>query len=117
MKTASICAAAASVPASNIAAGEVIFPDAPDGLFVGKFLGDWRGLRSDRAVRGFTFEFAVTNVPQRIPLSDGFPDFEFGGRLDAFFNVDSAKLGVRQGRRPAHSHWMPPRPAAFKFRG
>ncbi len=63
----------------------------------GKLTGDWGGLRTQLAERGLSLDLEYTQFYQGLLSGDGNDDWEFAGRVDAFFNVDTEKLGLWQG--------------------
>ncbi len=65
--------------------------------FANKLTGDWGGVRSQLAERGLSLDLEYTQFYQGLLSGDGNDDWDFGGRVDAFFNVDTGKLGLWQG--------------------
>lgn len=65
--------------------------------FADRMMGDWGGGRTTLAEHGLTFDLESTHFYQGMPAGDGNDDFEYGGRVDAFFNVDTGKLGLWEG--------------------
>ncbi|MBN9524123.1 carbohydrate porin [bacterium] len=59
--------------------------------------GDWWGHRSNLADRGLTFDLFATQFYQGIASGGREQEFEFGGKLDYLFNLDTDKLGLWQG--------------------
>jgi porin len=61
--------------------------------------GDWDGARSLMARKGFTFNLEWTQFFQGLAAGRGASanTFEYGGRLDALFNIDTGKLGLWEG--------------------
>jgi porin len=57
--------------------------------------GDWRGARTALADRGVTFDLQYTSTYQGLISSNG--DAGYGGKFDAFIDLDSGKLGLWQG--------------------
>lgn len=59
--------------------------------------GDWGGTRESLAQHGLTTELSWTEYYQGLLDGDGNDDFEFGGRLDAMFHLNTTKLGLWDG--------------------
>ena len=59
--------------------------------------GDWGGVRSSLAERGVTLDFRYTSFYQGLVSGTGKEDFEYGGKVDAFINLDSSKMGLWEG--------------------
>jgi len=59
--------------------------------------GDWGGARSTLADRGVSFDLRHTSTYQGLASGTGATNFEYGGKVDAFVNLDSAKLGLWEG--------------------
>jgi porin len=78
-----------SQPASSTAAAESRFSDT--------LTGDWGGLRSRLADNGVRFDLSYTQYYNGLFSGDGYDDWDFGGRVDAFLRLDSGKLGLWEG--------------------
>lgn len=63
----------------------------------GTLTGDWGGTRADMREKGFSFSMDTTQYYQGQLSGDGDTDFAHGGRVDAFINLDTGKLGWWQG--------------------
>jgi porin len=73
-------------------------PAAPGGLLTrSHLLGDWGGARSSLAERGVTFDLRHTSFVQGLASGTGDSGFKYGGKVDAFVNLDSAKMGLWEG--------------------
>lgn len=59
--------------------------------------GDWWGHRSALADHGVTFDLFATQFYQGVASGGREQEFEFGGKLDYLFNLDTGKLGLWQG--------------------
>lgn len=59
--------------------------------------GDWGGARSSLADRGVTLDLRYTSFYQGLVSGTGPQDFEYGGKVDAFVNFDSEKMGLWEG--------------------
>lgn len=59
--------------------------------------GDWGGARDKLADRGLVMDFSWTEFYQGTLSGDGYDDFEFGGRADALFHINTGKLGLWEG--------------------
>lgn len=59
--------------------------------------GDWCGTRSALAAKGLTFDLSATQFYQGVLQGGRQQDWEYGGKLDYFFNLDGGKLGLWQG--------------------
>lgn len=65
--------------------------------FADRVTGDWRGTRTNLADRGISFDLEWTNYYQGLVSGTGEHDFDYGGRLDAFVDFDTTKLGLWNG--------------------
>ncbi|HBW57768.1 MAG TPA: hypothetical protein DEF27_08175 [Oscillatoriales bacterium UBA8482] len=73
-------------------------PEAqPPNPFTDKLTGDWGGFRSTLADQGMTFDLEFTQFYQGLVSGAGNQPFEYGGRLDGFVKLDTAKLGLWEG--------------------
>ncbi len=59
--------------------------------------GDWGGARSSLADKGVTFDLRHTSFYQGLVEGTGDNGFKYGGKFDAFINLDSAKMGLWEG--------------------
>jgi porin len=59
--------------------------------------GDWGGVRSTLAEHGMILDLRHTGNYQGLLSGTGDEEFNYGGKLDAFVNFDSGKLGLWQG--------------------
>jgi len=61
--------------------------------------GDWTGVRSQLAGQGVSFDLRYTSFYQGLSSGNGasVSDFEYGGKVDAFINFDSGKMGLWEG--------------------
>jgi porin len=61
--------------------------------------GDWGGVRSQLADQGVSFDLRYTSFYQGLSSGTGATarDFEYGGKVDAFVNFDSGKMGLWEG--------------------
>ena len=59
--------------------------------------GDWGGVRSSLGDKGVSLDFRYTSFYQGLVAGTGDQDFEFGGKFDAFINLDSGKMGLWEG--------------------
>ena len=59
--------------------------------------GDWVGVRSSLADKGLTLDVRYTSFYQGLASGTGNKDFEYGGKVDAFINLDSGKMGLWEG--------------------
>lgn len=59
--------------------------------------GDWGGARSALADKGVSFDLRHTSTYQGQASGTGGQGFEYGGKIDAFINLDSAKTGLWEG--------------------
>jgi len=62
-----------------------------------RLTGDWGGLRTQLAEHSLSLDLDSTQFYQGLLSGDGNDDWDFAGRVDAFFNVDTEKLGLWQG--------------------
>jgi porin len=59
--------------------------------------GDWWGKRSSLADKGVNLDFRHTSFYQGLVSGTGEKDFDYGGKFDAFINLDSGKMGLWEG--------------------
>jgi porin len=59
--------------------------------------GNWGGARDDLAARGITISPSITQFYQGPTAGNVDHIFEYGGKADAFLNIDAAKLGFWEG--------------------
>ena len=59
--------------------------------------GDWGGARSSLTDMGVTLDFRHTSFYQGLASGTGKQDYEYGGKFDAFINLDSQKMGLWEG--------------------
>jgi porin len=62
-----------------------------------KATGDWFGLRKSIADRGVEFDLSATQFYQGVASGGKEQEWEYGGKLDYFMDVDAGKLGLKQG--------------------
>jgi len=80
--------------AALIATGEAAPPGAnSDIVSESRLTGDWGGLRSAWAEKGVGIELEYTSSYQGLESDD----FQYGGKADAFINLDSSESGFWQG--------------------
>lgn len=58
---------------------------------------DWWGARSSLADNGVTADIRHTSFYQGLVSGTGKQDFEYGGKVDAFINFDTSKMGLWEG--------------------
>jgi len=96
-------AAPAQSPPTAADAGQANDPLANSSTGVADLLtrstltGDWGDARSTLAGNGVSFDLRHTSTYQGLLERTGAKDFEYGGKVDAFINFDSAKLGLWEG--------------------
>lgn len=59
--------------------------------------GNWFGARDSLDRHGIVVDLSWTEFYQGMFAGDGNEDFEFGGRADALFHIDTGKLGLWDG--------------------
>jgi porin len=59
--------------------------------------GDWAGARTSLADKGVSFDLRHTSTWQGLASGTGRKDFEYGGKVDAFINLDSGRMGLWEG--------------------
>ena len=59
--------------------------------------GNWGGLRSKLRDKGTTLNLEYTSSYQGLASGTGDDNYEYGGKFDAFINLDSGKLGLWEG--------------------
>lgn len=70
---------------------------ADETLFADRLTSDWGGARTRMAERGLTADLDWTNYYQGLMSGDGDKSWEYGGRADAYLNVDTEKSGLWSG--------------------
>ncbi len=80
-----------------IAAESVQAPAKADWLSRPYLTGDWGGARSFLADRGVTLDLRHTSFYQGLASGTGDQGFQYGGKVDAFINLDSGKMGLWEG--------------------
>ena len=91
-------AAAALAPAADVKSAQSISSTGLADLPARSTLtGDWGSARSTLAGKGVSFDLRHTSTYQGLVEGTGPKDFEYGGKVDAFINFDSAKLGLWEG--------------------
>ena len=55
------------------------------------------GARSSLADKGVTLDLRYTSFYQGLVSGTGKQDFNYGGKVDAFINFDSGKMGLWEG--------------------
>jgi len=61
--------------------------------------GDWWGTRSSLADHGVSLDLRYTSFYQGLASGTGDKTYEYGGKVDAFINLDSSKMGLWEGGR------------------
>ena len=59
--------------------------------------GDWGGARSSLARNGATLDLRYTAFYQGLASGTGNQEYEYGGKVDIFIDLDSAKMGLWEG--------------------
>jgi len=59
--------------------------------------GDWWGVRSSLADNGVSFDLRYTSFYQGLAEGTGEKGYNYGGKMDAFINLGSDKLGLWEG--------------------
>ncbi len=59
--------------------------------------GDWGGARSSLTDKGVSLDIRHTSFYQGLVSGTGEKNFEYGGKLDAFINLDFGKMGLWEG--------------------
>jgi len=72
-------------------------PAAGDLLTRSHLTGDWGGLRSILSDKGVTFDLRYTAIQQGLVSGTGDNNSDYGGKVDAFINLDSGKMGLWDG--------------------
>ncbi len=70
---------------------------ADDLLTRATLTGDWGGARSALDRNGVSLDLRHTSTYQGLIEGVGEKGFDYGGKLDAFINLDSAKMGLWEG--------------------
>ena len=71
--------------------------DESDLLTRSALTGDWWGSRSSLAEHGVTLDLRYTSFYQGLASGTGDQGYEYGGKMDAFINLDSSKMGLWEG--------------------
>lgn len=72
-------------------------PAFSESAFSDRLTGNWGGLRSTLAERGVTFDLDWTNYDQGVVSGEDDKGFKYGGRVDAWLNFDTGRLGLWEG--------------------
>ena len=89
---------AALLPALALASAFGQTADAADTLLTRPTLtGDWGGARTTLANNGVSLDLRHSSTYQGLIEGSGDKDFAYGGKVDAFINLDSAKMGLWEG--------------------
>jgi porin len=73
-------------------------PSTPGSIWArSRLTGDWWGARSYLADHGVTFDLEYTSTLQGLVSGTEDKDSGYGGKVDAFFNLHSGKLGLWEG--------------------
>lgn len=59
--------------------------------------GDWNGARTNLANNGVSFDLRSSSFYQGLAAGTGTKSYQYGGKIDAFINFDSQKMGLWQG--------------------
>lgn len=100
MKTtllALLCLSSISLLAGTPAKNPVTPPAPAVDPFAGKLTGDWGGARSSLLARGISLDLEYTEFYQGMLSGGGNNDWDFAGRVDAFLNINTEKLGLWEG--------------------
>jgi len=62
-----------------------------------KATGEWCGVRKTLADRGVEFDLSATQFFQGVAAGGKQQEWDYGGKLDYFMDVDAGKLGLMQG--------------------
>ena len=71
--------------------------DESDLLTRSALTGDWWGARSSLADHGVSLDLRHTSFYQGLASGTGDQGYEYGGKMDAFINLDSSKMGLWEG--------------------
>ena len=89
---------AALLPALALASAFGQTADAADTLLTRPTLtGDWGGARTTLANNGVSLDLRHSSTYQGLIEGSGDKDFAYGGKVDAFINLDSARMGLWEG--------------------
>lgn len=73
-------------------------PASDGSWFDGRYLtGDWGGARSLLVENGVAMGLRYTSFYQGLASGTGRQDFDYGGKVDAFINFDTGKMGLWEG--------------------
>ncbi|TFH40126.1 MAG: hypothetical protein E4H01_17115, partial [Lysobacterales bacterium] len=84
-----------SVMVSPLAFAEA--SDDSDFLTRSALTGDWWGARSSLVDHGVSLDLRYTSFYQGLASGTGDKTHEYGGKVDAFINLDSGKMGLWEG--------------------
>jgi porin len=93
----SSASAGSSPPAEVNEAQSSQSPGEADLLTRSALTGDWWGARSSLANHGVSVDFRYTLFYQGLVSGTGDKGFDYGGKMDAFIDLDSSKMGLWQG--------------------
>jgi porin len=86
-----------SLPIVATSAEFVQSPPRADFLTRSYVTGDWWGARSSLVDNGVNVDLRYTSTYQGLLMGTGDEDFNYGGKVDAFINLDSGKMGLWNG--------------------
>lgn len=91
-------ASADGLPPAEVKPAESAMPPAQtDILMRSRLTGNWWGSRSYLADRGITLDLRYTSTYQGLESGTGDRQYEYGGKMDAFINLDSGKMALWEG--------------------
>jgi porin len=93
----SAAVAGSSSPAQAMPAESAPAPDESNLSTRPHLMGDWGGARSALAGNGVTFDLRYTSTYQGLASGNGDEDYQYGGKVDALINLDSAGMGLWKG--------------------
>ena len=89
--------ATASPAATETPAGSAERPPQAVLLTRSTLTGDWGGVRSSLANQGMVLDLRYTGFYQGLSSGTGDQGYDYGGKVDAFINLDSARMGLWDG--------------------
>lgn len=92
------CFAAALLLASATPSAFAQSPPSEESIWARSHLtGDWWGTRSCLQEKGVTLDLHYTSFYQGLLSGAGDKDFDYGGKLDLFLDLDGGKMGLWEG--------------------
>jgi len=93
------CVCGSFVLAASLFLSVLALPQVASGFDVLEITppSNWLARRAWLAERGISVDYRYTSFYQGLASGTGETDYQYGGKSDLFINIDSSKLGLREG--------------------